>query len=337
MVSGETGLSDRRVDDVAIVIPVFDDWEPLASLFADVDATLGSANLTGRVTVVDDGSSVPIPESLRRQTYRHLSHIEIVRLSANQGHQRAIAIGIAHLNEQHIAARNIVVMDGDGEDRADHIPRLIDELAKQDCNVVFAARTQRFEGKLFRFLYAAFRFFYWLLIGTSIRIGNFSAMRPAVLPALSGCPDLWNHYAAAVVRSRLTYGIVPLARGKRYSGKSRMGYIGLITHGLSSISVFADVVGTRLMILFCGLLACETVSLAIEFASRSAISHKCFSHAIIASCVLILFSLLGLLISSTFTLAVLGQRSIAKVVPSWEADKFIASVEQLFSAGSNTR
>jgi glycosyltransferase involved in cell wall biosynthesis len=330
MISGNIGLHDAPVDDVAIVIPVFNDWESLSMLLTEIDATLGTANLKGRITVVDDGSSAPIPDLLRRQTYQHLSQLEVVRLSVNQGHQRAIAIGIAHLNQQHTAATYVVVMDGDGEDRADHIPRLFDELTRQNRSVVFGARTQRSEGNLFRLMYAVFRLFYRLLTGASIRFGNFSAMRSAVLPALSTCPDLWNHYAAAVVRSRLTYGTVPLARGKRYKGESRMGYIGLIAHGLSSISVFADIVGTRLMIFFSGLLACEAILIAVEIALRPELSHRFFLHAIDATGILILFSLQSLLISLLFTLAQLGGRSSAKVVPSREAPEFVLCVEQLF-------
>ena len=62
-------------------------------------------------------------------------------------------------------------------------------------------------------------------------------------------PDLWNNLPAAILRSRLPIHLVPIHRGRRYAGKSKMNFTSLIVHGLSGISVYADTIFVRLLIL----------------------------------------------------------------------------------------
>ena len=60
--------------------------------------------------------------------------------------------------------------------------------------------------------------------------------------------ELWNHYAAAVLKTRLPYTSVPTIRGRRLQGDSRMGFVSLAVHGLSALSVFSDTLGVRLLV-----------------------------------------------------------------------------------------
>ena len=48
----------------------------------------------------------------------------VLHLRSNQGHQRAIALGLYHLHE-FTDAEAVVVMDGDGEDRPEDLPELL--------------------------------------------------------------------------------------------------------------------------------------------------------------------------------------------------------------------
>src|SRR5262249_7603317 len=68
------------------------------------------------------------------------------------------------------------------------------------------------------------------------------------LDTLSVMPELWNHYAAAVFRSKLPLKTVPIPRGHRTSGTTQMNFVALVYHGLSAISVFGDIVGVRLLL-----------------------------------------------------------------------------------------
>jgi hypothetical protein len=62
-------------------------------------------------------------------------------------------------------------------------------------------------------------------------------------------PELWNHYAATFVKSRLPYVRVRMNRDVRLTGRSRMDFVSLVVHGLSALFANQEVVGTRLLVL----------------------------------------------------------------------------------------
>ena len=64
---------------------------------------------------------------------------------------------------------------------------------------------------------------------------------------------------------RLPYVTVPIDRSRRFIGESKMGFVGLVVHGLSAMSVFGDTVGVRLLILcgFAGVLTIASIVAAL--------------------------------------------------------------------------
>ena len=320
-------------DQVSILVPVFNDWESLARLLPEIDAALASAKLQGCLTVVDDGSTLAPTGEIRRRRYTNLRAVELVRLQCNLGHQRAIAVGMAHLSKTGVSANAVIIMDGDGEDRPEDIPRLFAALrASEDqrqCHVVFAARTKRCEGSFFRLMYTLYRLVHWLLTGVSVRVGNFSALSPSALPRLVIAPDSWNHYAAAVFRSRIPFSTLPLPRGKRYLGQSHMQYSGLVAHGLSAIAVFSEVVGARLIILLSGMVGVVIFLLVIAMLVRLLTNQAIPGWATNVAGLLIIIAMQAMLSLLVLALIVLGDRSQAKIIPLRDAQLFIASAEPL--------
>jgi hypothetical protein len=236
---------------------------------------------------------------------------------------------MAHLSNVGSGAGAVVIMDGDGEDRPDDIPRLINELFRQQCDVVFAARTKRTEGYTFRLMYQVFRLVFWLLTGTSLRVGNFSALSSSALSRLVLTPDVWNHYAASVLHSRMRFATLPLPRGKRYFGHSQMRYSRLVAHGLTSVAVFAEVVGARLIIFSSGVFAILLMLLCAELLARIFTSYVIPVWSVIATGVLMLFTVQGLLSILIFALTALGSRSQTRTLPLRDAEPFILSIVRL--------
>ena len=117
--------------------------------------------------------------------------------------------------------------------------------------IIFAARRRRIEGLAFRAGYALYRFCHWLLTGIEVRIGNFSIVPRRLIGAIVVSSESWSHYAASVVKARLPFTTVPMDRGTRLAGQSRMNYVALVTHGLSAMSVFRELAGTRLLLASC--------------------------------------------------------------------------------------
>ena len=232
---------------LAVLIPNFNDWESLRLLLPQLDRAIEPLGQKVSVLVVDDASTEPMPEDWPGRTFSALASIEILHLRSNQGHQKAIALGLYHLHE-FTDAQAVVVMDGDGEDRPEDVPELLRAFATGGAGeVVFAARTRRMESFWFRLGYHAYRLVHRVLTGVAVQVGNFSVIGRPALARLMAVPDLWNHYAASVFHARLPRKLVALPRGRRLAGKSKMNFVSLLMHGLSAIAVFGDQVAARVL------------------------------------------------------------------------------------------
>jgi len=236
----------KRGMSLAVLIPNFNDWESLRLLLPQLDRAMHGLEHKLSILVVDDASTEPVPGDWPGQSFSAIDSVEILHLRSNQGHQRAIALGLYHLHEfTEIDA--VVVMDGDGEDRPEDLPELLRAFARAGGDVIFAARTRRMESLGFRLCYRAYRLVHHAMTGVVVQVGNFSVVPRSAMARLMAVPDLWNHYAASVYRARLPRTLVPLPRGRRLAGESKMNFVSLLIHGLSAMSVFSDQVSARLL------------------------------------------------------------------------------------------
>lgn len=250
------------------LIPVFNDWEVLALLLQELDKVLEASHLPALCLVVDDGSTLRPEKGDRGHGLVNISEVQVVRLRRNVGHQRAIAVGLAYVYD-HIAAETLVIMDADGEDRPRDALRILERLAKNAGSaIVFAERQRRFEPLWFRIFYQAYRLVHRMLTGIPVKVGNFSGIPHRLLGSLVAVSELWSHYAAAVFRSRIPYESIPTTRGTRLAGESKMNFVSLVTHGLAAISVFGEIVGTRVVILALSLIGVLGLALAGLLASQ---------------------------------------------------------------------
>src|SRR5665213_2629422 len=183
---------------VAIVTPVLDDWETFRRLVGELGTALTGLGPAFDLIAIDDGSNLAFDISnLSLPAGGPLRTCTIVRLALNLGHQRAIAVGLAD-----IATRGevgaVVVMDSDGEDRPEDVPKLLARAAEMPGMVVFAQRSRRSESPLFKAGLWAYHRLFRLLTGQVIDFGNFSLLPIAAVHRLSHMPDLWNNLSAAV-------------------------------------------------------------------------------------------------------------------------------------------
>ena len=184
---------------LTILMPVRDDWASANELIHRLDRALAAVPCEALVLAVDDLSATPWTPSPSGIGSR-IKNIQSLRLRRNLGHQRAIAVGLAYI-EQHIPCDAVLVMDADGEDTPEGAVQLLqDFLQAGQSKTVFAARTRRAESLLFQVLYRLYKAAHLLLTGIPVRIGNFSVMPFTHLRTAVVMSELLNHYAAAMVR-----------------------------------------------------------------------------------------------------------------------------------------
>ncbi|MCA1661537.1 MAG: glycosyltransferase [Novosphingobium sp.] len=230
---------------LTVVMPVYDDWESAARVIGDIAAATAASGIEVDIVAVDDGSSEPPPERL--EPAPGVTRIECLALAANLGHQRAIAVGLMAVAERP-GLDLVAVMDADGEDRAEDLRTLAERAAAAPGRAVVAQRGERSEGLAFKAFYWLYTRLFRLLTGQRINFGNFIVLQAGQVHRVIGNPHVWNNFPAALLQSRIAVEYVPTRRGKRYAGRSRMNFVGLVAHGLGAISVLSEAVFVRILI-----------------------------------------------------------------------------------------
>jgi polyisoprenyl-phosphate glycosyltransferase len=321
--------TDAPQAEFCLLFPVLDDWDSLRLLLRQLDAELAAAGAAVDVWCVDDGSRVPAPDDLFDVAAHALRAGYVLTLKGNFGHQRAIAVGLSHLAANHSYA-GVIVMDADGEDRPEDVPRLIAAYRHAGERVVFAQRTRRSEGAVFTVGYHVYRLIHRVLTGIPVRVGNFSLIPQRLLHRLVVTSDLWNHCAAAVVHARLPSELMPTTRGNRLAGRSTMNLQSLIRHGLSAMSVFSDRIGVRLLV--------AAASLLIVLVALAAAAAVFGWWSALPAALLLLTAIAGLLLAqavlilTVFVLTVLRARGDSSFVPIRDHALYVEEVSCLRQA-----
>lgn len=299
--------------DLQVVVPLFDDWESARRLLRELDEVGAAEGLRLAVLLVDDGSEEPCPIT---EAPAGLARVEVLSLKVNQGHVRAIAIGLSA-----IAARGeavpVAVMDGDGEDRPAGLPLLLARSRREAGRVVVAERRRRSEPLGFRVFYALYKAVFRLLTGRRMTFGNFCLLPAAANRRLVERAELWNHLAGTLLAGRWQIERLPLDRGRRYAGRSKMNLPALIQHGLGAVAVDLDRVLIRLLIFLAVLVALLGALLA------GIVGVKAFSSVAVPGWATTAFGLTAVLLLQTVVFAFLllfvslRTRGLQPVVPAW--------------------
>jgi polyisoprenyl-phosphate glycosyltransferase len=318
----------RRDDSSAalVLVPVYNDWAALARLLAALDAVLAEEDRQADVLVVDDGSTTEPDLLCDAGPFTALGRVDVLVLRRNLGHQRAIAMGLAYI-EDNLDSGPVVVMDGDGEDDPADVPRLLERLEQSGGRqIVFAERTRRSESIAFKIFYFLFKALHWVLTGKRVRVGNFSAIPRRRLSSLVVVSELWNHYAAAVFRSRQPSCTVPTTRAKRYCGRSTMNFVALVTHGLSAISVQADVAGVRLLMMSVVLAVLTAGAIVAAVVIRLATNLAIPGWASYTVGILLVLLFQAILAMFVFSFVILGARHGSTFLPRRDYSYFIGTL-----------
>ena len=220
---------------IIILIPVFNDWESLIKLIKEINESIKDYNSVHfECLVVNDASTVNQPNLVKPNNIKSL---QILNMKKNKGHARCNAFGIRYVFKNK-EFNNLILMDGDGEDRPIEIKNLVNEILKNPKNSVVAKRVKRSEGPFFKFLYLMHKVITYVFTGKSIRFGNYSCLTKQDVEKLHSDASLWSSYSGSVKKNLKHLSEVNSIRGSRYFGPSKMSFFKLLIHSFSIISVF---------------------------------------------------------------------------------------------------
>ena len=232
---------------IIILVPVFNDWESLKRLLQEINKNIKNfKNIVVDCFIVNDASTIKQPKMEKPDL---INLIKIFNMKKNQGHARCNAFGIKYIFEQE-EFDNLIVMDGDGEDRPQEIKDLINQSIKDPNKSIVAKRIKRSEGLFFQLLYKFHKLLTLFFTGQNINFGNFTCLTKADVGVLSTRGSLWNSFSGTLKKNIKYFNEINSIRGSRYYGPSKMRFSQLILHSLSIISVFKYQVFFRSLMIF---------------------------------------------------------------------------------------
>jgi glycosyltransferase involved in cell wall biosynthesis len=302
--------------DIAILVPVYNDLDCLHLLLSQpgLDALLPRLSC---VVVVNDGS-----DQFLFQEKNYPFAIRVISLQANLGHQKALAIGLSCIHEE-LSVQQVLIMDSDGEDGIDDALDLIKASDIHPESIILARRTRRQEGLAFKTGYRMYRLMFRVLTGYSISSGNFMVVPARHLASLVFKNDIWNHLAAAIIKSKLPVLTVPVPRRQRFTGTSKMSLTRLVIHGLGAITVFVDYLSARLLIGSLVLLILTAISICIIVGIKVFTSLAIPGWASVLTGVMFIIFMQSFLLTLSTVVLYLSSQSQRQFIPGAHYREFI--------------
>lgn len=308
--------------NVTILCPLFNDGESLSRLLTELaKAFLNLKDYRFRILVVNDGST----EELNITTDTSFP-IQILHLQRNIGHQKALSIGLAYIKEN-ISCDRVLIMDTDGEDRPEDALELLLAAENRNGDIIFAHRGSRREDFLFKLFYWLYKISFRFLTGRKISFGNFMIMPKDSLNKLVYYSEIWSHLAGGILKSGLAYSIIQTHKGTRYAGKSKMNFSKLLLLGLGAISVFMEIIASRLLIFSCCLISFSLLIILTLLGVKTftSLAIPGWTSTVMSSMLIVLLQ--SLLLSLVTMFLYFSSESQRKFVPVYHYKDYTGAVE----------
>ena len=220
---------------IIILIPVYNDWESLDKLLIEINKNIEFfSDINFECLIVNDASTAQLPELHKPDNFES---IELLNMRENRGHARCNAFGIRYIF-QNKKFDNLILMDGDGEDRPEEIKSLVKKIIENPDLSVVAKRIKRSEGLFFQTLYQLHKLITLIFTGQNVNFGNYCILTRRDVEKLHTKASLWSSFSGTVKKNLKSINEISSIRGVRYFGPSQMSFLKLIIHSFSIIAVF---------------------------------------------------------------------------------------------------
>lgn len=207
-------------ETVTILIPVFNNQSTLNRLVAGIHTHLHKNVQSYDVLFVEDESRDNSRELLLRLEASN-PRLNVVLNETNIGQQRSIRKGL-----QSCRSDIVIVMDADLQDDPRSLPVLLHRLNEEGCDVMFAARTGRYQSHGRNITGKVFRIVLRRLTNLPKGAAGFVAMRRVAYENLNRAQGKYFYLVGLLGRRKHKIGTVTIEREFRTDGQS--AYSGLM-------------------------------------------------------------------------------------------------------------
>ncbi|MBL6786332.1 MAG: glycosyltransferase [Candidatus Pelagibacter bacterium] len=220
---------------IIILIPVFNDWDSLKKVMEEINENVKEfKDINFECLVINDASTIDRPKLIKPN---HISTFKIINMKMNKGHARCNAFGIRYVFQNN-EFDNLILMDGDGEDRPVEIKNLLNAVNEKPDISVVAKRIKRSEGLFFQLLYQVHKLITIIFTGKKINFGNYSILTKKDVEKIYSEASLWSSFSGTIKKNIKKLNEINSIRGLRYFGPSKMSLFKLLIHSFSIIAVF---------------------------------------------------------------------------------------------------
>ena len=222
---------------VSIVIPVYNEQDGLASLFAQLYPVLDALGCSYELLLIDDGSRDRSAALLREQYQRRPDVTRVVLLAGNFGQHNAILAGF-----ERARGNMLITLDADLQNPPHEIPRLVEQI-NAGHDYVGTVRTGR-QDSLWRVLPS--RLLNVLRERTTrIHITDQGCMLRAygrnVVDAINDCPEMNTFIPALGYLFARSPVEIPVAHAEREAGESTYSLYSLLRLNFDLMTGFSIV------------------------------------------------------------------------------------------------
>ena len=220
---------------IIILIPVFNDWDSLKRVMEEINENVKEfKDINFECLVINDASTIDRPKLIKPN---HISTFKIINMKMNKGHARCNAFGIRYVFQNN-EFDNLILMDGDGEDRPVEIKNLLNAVNEKPDISVVAKRIKRSEGLFFQLLYQVHKLITIIFTGKKINFGNYSILTKKDVEKIYSEASLWSSFSGTIKKNIKKLNEINSFRGLRYFSPSKMSLFKLLIHSFSIIAVF---------------------------------------------------------------------------------------------------
>ncbi|MCW5892135.1 MAG: glycosyltransferase family 2 protein [bacterium] len=214
-----TATEHRKTPRFSVVVPVFNEVIALPAVTAEVRDVMSTLDGGFECILVDDGStdgSGALIDTLVDQDRA----FRCVRFERNRGQAAALYAGLRH-------ARGdlVVILDGDGQNRPEDIPFLVNMLAHDDLDLVCGIRVSRQDNVVRRFMSRLANAVRSRVLHDHVRDSGcaLKVMRRTVVATLPPIRTLYSFIPAFALAAGFRVGECPVGHRPRLGGQSSYG------------------------------------------------------------------------------------------------------------------